>query len=156
MFKKEFMERAIELSIEKMEAGAGGPFGCVIVKDNEVIAEGWNNVTSSNDPTAHAEITAIRDACLKLESFQLTGCEIYTSCEPCPMCLGAIYWSRPDAIYYANSREDAASIGFDDEFLYKEIQKPILERDLNTEQHLRETALHAFELWTQKSDRVNY
>src|SRR5882757_3960510 len=119
--EKIFLERAITLSKEGMESGKGGPFGCVIVKDNEIVGEGNNKVTSSNDPTAHAEVVAIRDACEKLNTYQLDGCDIYTSCEPCPMCLGAIYWARPRRVIYANTREEAAAIEFDDDFIYNEI-----------------------------------
>ena len=121
--KIEFMLRAIELSKNGLESGKGGPFGCVIVKDGKIIGEGNNQVTSTNDPTAHAEMVAIRNACKNINSFQLEGCEVYTSCEPCPMCLGAIYWARPDKIYFANNRSDAAEIGFDDAFIYDEIEK---------------------------------
>ena len=119
------MLRAIELSKNGLESGQGGPFGCVIVKDGKIIGEGNNQVTSSNDPTAHAEMVAIRNACKNINGFQLEGCEIYTSCEPCPMCLGAIYWARPDKIYYANNRTDAANIGFDDAYIYDEIGEKI-------------------------------
>ncbi|MPQ75768.1 nucleoside deaminase [Hydrogenovibrio sp. JE_KL2] len=150
------MRKAIQLSAEKMEAGFGGPFGAVVVKDGEVIAEGFNQVTSSNDPTAHAEVDAIRKACQKLETFDLSGCEIYTSCEPCPMCLSAIYWARLDKIYYANSREDAADIGFDDEMLYREITKPVEERAIPTLRLLADEAIKPFEEWKQKSDKTPY
>src|SRR5690348_6993442 len=122
------MRRAIALSAEKMAAGCGGPFGAIIARGGEVIASGWNQVTSANDPTAHAEIVAIREACRTLDSFSLTGCEIYTSCEPCPMCLGAIYWARLDRVYYANTRADAAAIGFDDARIYQEFQAGIDDR----------------------------
>jgi tRNA(Arg) A34 adenosine deaminase TadA len=128
--EKLFLERAIGLAKDGMENGEGGPFGCVIVKDNEIIAEGNNKVTSSNDPTAHAEVVAIREACKKLHSFQLEGCDIYTSCEPCPMCLGAIYWARPRRVIYANTREEAAAIDFDDNFIYAEIAAPIGDRKI--------------------------
>lgn len=150
------MERAIELSREKMNAGEGGPFGAVIVKDGEIIAEGWNCVTSSCDPTAHAEVQAIRKACEKLSDFSLKGCEIYTSCEPCPMCLAAIYWARIDKIYYANQREDAAEIGFDDEFLYKEIGKENADREIPIHQANREAALEVFKEWAAKADKIEY
>src|SRR6266404_1774250 len=120
-----FMRRAVELSRERMRQNAGGPFGAVIVKAGEILAEGWNKVTSTNDPTAHAEVSAIRAACARLGTFSLAGCDIYTSCEPCPMCLAAIYWARLDRIYFANSREDAAAIGFDDALIYHEVAKPI-------------------------------
>jgi tRNA(Arg) A34 adenosine deaminase TadA len=152
----EFMWEAIRLSIQNIREGSGGPFACVIVKDNKIIARGTNTVTSTNDPTAHAEIVAIRNACKVLKTFQLTGCEIYTSCEPCPMCLGAIYWARPDKIYYANGRNDAARIGFDDEFLYEELPKKISERMIPTKQLMREEALAAFLEWEQKQDKIKY
>ncbi|BBP43889.1 nucleoside deaminase [Thiosulfativibrio zosterae] len=154
--QKNLMRHAIQLSHDKMVAGFGGPFGAVITKDGEVIAEGYNQVTSSNDPTAHAEVTAIREACKKLNTFDLSGCQIYTSCEPCPMCLSAIYWARLDTIYYANSRQDAADIGFDDEMLYNEIPKPILERSIPTYRLLEDEAIHPFTLWKNKSDKIHY
>lgn len=154
--KKNFMREAIRLSIDSMRAGNGGPFGAVVVKDGKVIARGFNRVTSTNDPTAHAEVVAIREACKALNTFQLTGCEIYTSCEPCPMCLGAIYWARPDKMYYANTKVDAASIGFDDQFIYEEIELPIPKRQLSTEQLLNEEALVAFKEWKEKSDKIEY
>lgn len=150
------MRHAIKLSQEKMEAGFGGPFGAVITKDGKVIAEGFNQVTSSNDPTAHAEMTAIRAACKTLNTFDLAGCEIYTSCEPCPMCLSAIYWARLDTIYYANSREDAADIGFDDEMLYNEIPKAISERSVPTHRILENEAIKPFNDWKVKTDKVHY
>ncbi len=128
--EKKFLERAIALSKQGMESGKGGPFGCVIVKNNEIIGEGNNRVTSSNDPTAHAEVVAIREACKKLGNYQLEGCDIYTSCEPCPMCLGAIYWARPRRVVYANTREEAADIEFDDDFIYHEINIPISDRKI--------------------------
>jgi tRNA(Arg) A34 adenosine deaminase TadA len=152
---EEFMREAIRLSVENVHAG-GGPFGCVIVKNGSVIARGTNKVTSSNDPTAHAEVVAIREACTALGTFQLTGCEIYTSCEPCPMCLGAIYWARPDRIYFANSREDAANIDFDDLFLYEELGKQIDQRTIPTTQILRDEALAAFTAWQLKKDKIEY
>ena len=150
------MKRAIELSRQKMQAGDGGPFGAVIVKDGKVISEGWNQVTSSHDPTAHAEVMAIRKACEKLNDFSLAGCEIYTSCEPCPMCLSAIYWARIDKIYYANTRDDAAAIQFDDQFLYDEIGKEIADRKIPMKQISREEALKVFEEWDNKDDKVRY
>lgn len=150
------MLRAIQISREKMLANEGGPFGAVIVKDGKIIAEGWNCVTSTNDPTAHAEVQAIRKACSELRDFSLAGCVIYTSCEPCPMCLAAIYWARLDKIYYANTREDAASIDFDDDFLYQEISAPIEARKIPMEQLARDTALEVFEAWQAKSDKVRY
>ena len=154
--KKQFMREAIKLSIDSMRAGNGGPFGAVIVKDGKIIARGSNKVTSTNDPTAHAEVVAIREACKVLGVFQLTGCEIYTSCEPCPMCLGAIYWARPDKMYYANTKVDAAAIGFDDQFIYNEIELDIPNRQLSTEQLLNDEALVAFKEWEQKSDKIDY
>ena len=150
------MHRAIELSNEKMESNEGGPFGAVVVKDGEIIAEGWNCVTSSNDPTAHAEVQAIRKACEKLNDFSLAGCTIYTSCEPCPMCLAAIYWSRLDKIYFANTRQDAADIKFDDEFLYSEISKGIDDRKIPMEQLGRDKALEVFKAWDKKTDKTEY
>lgn len=150
------MREAIRLSIENVESGNGGPFGAVVVKDGKIIARGANQVTSTNDPTAHAEVVAIRKACEVLGSFQLDGCEIYTSCEPCPMCLGAIYWARPDKIYYANTKEDAAEISFDDQFIYEELDRPVSERKLFTEQMLRDEALMAFKKWSESSDKVEY
>ncbi len=154
--KKKFMREAIQLSIDSMRAGNGGPFGAVIVKDGKVIAQGSNRVTSANDPTAHAEVVAIREACKVLGTFQLTGCEIYTSCEPCPMCLGAIYWARPDKMYFANTKSDAAAIGFDDQFIYEEIELDIHNRHLPTEQLLNGEALVAFKEWEQKTDKIDY
>ncbi len=154
--KESFMREAIQLSINNVKSGNGGPFGAVVVKAGEIIAKGANEVTSSNDPTAHAEVVAIRNACKALGTFQLDGCEIYTSCEPCPMCLGAIYWARPDKIYYANSKEDAAAIDFDDQFIYEEIDKPLADRQLFTEQLLREEALEAFQLWRDSLDKIEY
>jgi guanine deaminase len=154
--KEQFMKEAIRLSLEMMRSGKGGPFGAVIVKDGKIIARGFNQVTSHNDPTAHAEVVAIREACKTLNTFQLTGCEIYTSCEPCPMCLGAIYWARPDKMYYANTKKDAANIGFDDDFIYEEIALPLNQRKLKTEQMCRAEALKAFEEWAQKTDKIDY
>ena len=153
--KNKFMLRAIELSI-KSANGTGGPFGCVVVKDNTIIAEGSNKVTSSNDPTAHAEIVAIRDACKKLNTFNLSGCDIYASCEPCPMCLSAIYWSHIDNIYYANTRDDAKKINFDDSMIYSEFSKKIEDRKIPIKQILREEALKAFDIWDKKTDKVEY
>ncbi len=150
------MERAIELSMEKMKNNEGGPFGAVIVKEGKIISEGWNQVTSTNDPTAHAEVQAIRKACEKLDDFSLQGCEIYTSCEPCPMCLSAIYWARLDKVYFGNGREDAAAIEFDDEFLYTEIGQPFEKRKIPTEQIMRHEAFKVFEAWKNKVDKVQY
>lgn len=151
-----FMQEAIRLSIANVEEGKGGPFGAVVVKDGKIIARGTNQVTSNNDPTAHAEVVAIRNACNVLNTFQLDGCEIYTSCEPCPMCLGAIYWARPDKLYYANTKEDAASIQFDDQFIYEEIARPVNERKLFTQQLLREEAFTAFEKWEKSTLKIEY
>ena len=139
-----------------MEKGCGGPFGAIIVKDGKVIGEGWNKVTSSNDPTAHAEVEAIRAACKNLSNFDLSGAEIYTSCEPCPMCLSAIYWARLSKIYFANTKKDAAAIDFDDDFLYQEIPKDLSSRKIPTVQLLREEALKVFKAWEQKSDKISY
>ncbi len=150
-----FMQRAIALSINSVNT-AGGPFGCVIVKENKIIAEGSNKVTSSNDPTAHAEVVAIREACKRLNTFNLAECDLYTSCEPCPMCLSAIYWSHIDNIYYANTREDAKKIEFDDSFIYLEISKKIEERNIPMKQLLRKEALEAFDLWDKKGDKIKY
>ena len=151
-----FMRRAIELARQGVENDLGGPFGCVIVRDGEVVGEGCNEVTSTNDPTAHAEITAIRAACRKLNSYQLTGCTVYTSCEPCPMCLGAIYWARPSAIYFAGTHEDAAAAGFDDELFYDEMDRPNDERQLKLQPMLRSEVQAVFEQWVAKSDKVEY
>ncbi|QCR22987.1 nucleoside deaminase [Pontibacter sp. SGAir0037] len=154
--KEDFMREAIRLSIEKMEAGFGGPFGAVVVRHGEIIARGYNNVTSSNDPTAHAEVDAIRKACKVLNSHQLTDCELYTSCEPCPMCLGAIYWARPKKVYYGNTKADAAHIGFDDHFIYQEIEKDLPERTIPMEQLLHKEALEGFRAWESKLDKADY
>jgi tRNA(Arg) A34 adenosine deaminase TadA len=151
-----FMRRAIELAQRGVESNDGGPFGCVVVRDAEIIGEGWNQVTSSNDPTAHAEIVAIRDACSRLDAFQLEGCTIYTSCEPCPMCLGAIYWSRPEAIYIAADRQDAADAGFDDSLIYDELEKPNESRRLRMQTLLRDEALVVFRNWIEKPDKTEY
>ena len=153
--KNNFMLRAIELSVNSAN-NAGGPFGCVIVRDNKIIAEGSNIVTSSNDPTAHAEIVAIRDACQKLNTFNLSGSDLYSSCEPCPMCLSAIYWSHIDNIFYANTRNDAKEINFDDSFIYSEFSKKIEDRKIPIKQMLRDEALKAFELWNKKTDKMEY
>jgi tRNA(Arg) A34 adenosine deaminase TadA len=150
------MRRAIALSRERMRAGDGGPFGAVIVRHGEVIAEGWNQVVSANDPTAHAEVMAIRRACASLGSFELSDCAIYTSCEPCPMCLAAIYWARLGRICYAADRSDAAAAGFDDELLYQEIALPIEERSIPTTRMLSAEAREAFEEWVRKEDKVPY
>ncbi len=153
--KNNFMLRAIELSINSVNT-TGGPFGCVIVKENKIIAEGSNKVTSSNDPTAHAEVVAIREACKKLNTFNLTGCDLYTSCEPCPMCLSAIYWARIEKIYYANTRDDAQKIDFDDSLIYSELLKNVKKRKILMVQMMRDEALKAFELWDKKTDKVKY
>lgn len=155
MNKEELMRKAIELSIENVRNG-GGPFGAVIAKEGEIIATGVNRVTSQCDPTAHAEVSAIRAACARLNTFNLSGCEIYTSCEPCPMCLGAIYWARLDKMYYANNKTDAKEIGFDDSFIYDEIELTPDRRRLPSEVLLREEAIRAFEAWMEKSDKVEY
>ncbi len=154
--KQHFMKRAAELAVYAVENGLGGPFGAVVVKDGRIVGEGFNQVTSSNDPTAHAEVMAIRDACKKLGTFQLNGCEIYSSCEPCPMCLGAVYWARPAKLYYGSGREDAAKAGFDDAFIYDEIALPVCERKLPVVSlPLRET-LNVFKLWEKKANKIEY
>ena len=153
--KNFFMMRAIELSIESAKS-KGGPFGSVIVKDNKIIAEGSNQVTINNDPTAHGEIVAIRDACKKLNVFNLSGCDLYSSCEPCPMCLSAIYWSRIENIFYANTRTDAKSIDFDDSFIYSEINKDLENRKIKMHQMHRDEALEAFKIWENKEDKIKY
>ncbi len=147
---------AVSLAKKSMDTNKGGPFGCVIVKDGEVIGKGSNCVTSGNDPTAHAEIVAIRNACTHLNDFQLTGCDVYTSCEPCPMCLGAIYWARPDHVYFAATREDAADAGFDDEFIYRELRLDVKNRFIPMKQLERNHAKEVFELWKKKIDKVEY
>jgi len=150
------MRRAIELSRIHMEAGEGGPFGAVVVRSGRIIGEGWNRVTSGHDPTAHAEITAIREACRHLSSFELRGCELFSSCEPCPMCLAAIYWARLDRIWYANTRMDAASIRFDDEWLYREVALPPGGRSLPASQLMRDEAITVFHEWERKPDKIPY
>lgn len=150
------MREAIALSIEKMEAGEGGPFGAIIVKDGKIIGRGWNRVTSANDPTAHAEVMAIRAACAALGTFELSGCEIYSSCEPCPMCLSAIYWARLDKLWFAATRADAADAGFDDEFLYREVSRDWKNRKLPAQQKLQDEAREAFTRWKDKSGRIPY
>jgi len=150
------MGKAIALSQKMMRAGKGGPFGAVVVRKGKIIATGHNQVTSTNDPTAHAEIVAIREACKKLKTFQLDDCELYTSCEPCPMCLSAIYWARLKKIYFANTRQDAAEIGFDDEFIYHEIPLPLKKRKIAMKQLLRKEARTAFDEWKIKEDKVLY
>ena len=150
------MRRAIELAQKGIDDGQGGPFGAVVVRDGAIIGEGCNRVTSTNDPTAHAEIVAIREACRNLNSFQLENCTIYTSCEPCPMCLGAIYWARPARMYFACNREDAARVGFDDDFIYDEIGLPIEERHIESINLLRDEGLRLFENWANKTDKTEY
>lgn len=150
------MRAAIRLSQTRMRAGHGGPFGAVVVRHGQIIARGWNRVTSANDPTAHAEITAIRAACRRLKTFQLKGCELYTSCEPCPMCLAAIYWARLKRVYYANTRADAARIQFDDDLIYHEIARPVSRRKIPMRQFLRDEALKVFVEWQAKPDKLRY
>jgi len=154
--KPRFMREAIGLSFKMMRRGAGGPFGAVVVKGNKVVGRGCNKVTSTNDPTAHAEIVAIRDACRRLKTFDLNGCDLYTSCEPCPMCLSAIYWARLRTVYYGNTRKDAARIAFDDDFIYREVALPIRKRSLKMKQLLRSEALKAFLEWQEKTDKIPY
>jgi len=152
---KEFMKRAIELSIKSVNSGTG-PFGAVLVKDNQIIAEGFNKVTTSNDPTSHAEIVAIRMACKVLNNFNLEGCDLYTTCEPCPMCLSAIYWARINKIYYANTRVDAQKIDFSDAMIYEELNKTIKDRKIPMHQMMRDDALKAFDMWNKKEDKIKY
>ncbi|MCR9082218.1 MAG: nucleoside deaminase [Cyclobacteriaceae bacterium] len=154
--QKEFMRKAIALAKEGMEAEKGGPFGCVIVKDGKIIGQGSNMVLTSNDPTAHAEVVAIRDACKKLNHFQLEGCEVYTSCEPCPMCLGAIFWARPRKVFYACTKDDAADAGFDDDFIYEEIKVDPADRKIPMLNGMREESQKVFELWKKKEDKKVY
>jgi len=151
-----FMAEAIRLATENVKSGNGGPFAAVIVKDNKIIASGVNKVTSTNDPTAHAEVTAIRNACKELKSFQLDDCDLYTSCEPCPMCLGAIYWARPKRVYFGNTKSDAAEIGFDDSFIYKEIETPIESRKIKMKQLMSDEAEASFIEWKNKTDKIEY
>jgi guanine deaminase len=151
-----FMRMAIALATENVRSGNGGPFAALVVKDGTVIATGVNRVTATNDPTAHAEVVAIRSACRELASFRLNGCEIYTSCEPCPMCLGAIYWARPKAIYYGNSSSDAARFGFNDSLIYREFQAPVAERRIPMFQLLNDKAMESFETWDRSSAKVEY
>jgi guanine deaminase len=154
--KEKFMRAAIRLSLVKMRENCGGPFGAVVVQSGKIIGRGWNRVTSTNDPTAHAEILAIRAACKKLKTFQLDDCEFYTNCEPCPMCLAAIYWARLEKIYYANTRKDAARIQFDDDFIYREVAKPVARRKIPMQQLLRPEALKVFAEWKNKQDKIRY
>ena len=151
-----FMARAIQLSIEGVQSGRGGPFGAVVVREGKIVAEGVNQVTSTNDPTAHAEVLAIRQACAKLGVFELKDSELYTSCEPCPMCLGAIYWARLSRVYFANTAEDAAKIDFDDSFIYSELKRPHSQRRVPTIQMMREEALAGFRAWADKPDKILY
>jgi len=153
---QKLMREAIRISIAKMRANCGGPFGAVVVRKGKVVGRGWNQVTSTNDPTAHAEITAIRDACRRLKTFQLDDCELYTSCEPCPMCLAAIYWARLRKVYFGNTRQDAAKIEFDDELIYREVAAPIAKRKIPMKRLLGAEALTAFKEWTSKADKVRY
>ncbi|WP_018336744.1 nucleoside deaminase [Butyricimonas synergistica] len=155
-YNSEFMKEAIRVAVENVKNGTGGPFGAVVVKDGEIIASSGNTVVPDNDPTAHAEVNAIRKACQGLNSFQLTGCEIYSSCEPCPMCLGAIYWARPKAVYYACTKEDAAEGGFDDSFIYKEIVLDGAQRFIPFTNQREEGAGEEFKLWQAKNDKVAY
>lgn len=154
--QSEFMRAAIRLSQTKMRANCGGPFGAVVVRSGKIIARGWNRVTSANDPTAHAEVTAIRAACKKLKTFRLDDCELYTSCEPCPMCLAAIYWARFKKVYYANTRRDASKIRFDDDLIYREIARPVARRKIPMRQLLRPEALKIFAEWEAKTDKIRY
>jgi guanine deaminase len=154
--KNRFMREAIRLSQSKMRGNHGGPFGAVVVRNGKIIGRGWNQVTSTNDPTAHAEMVAIRAACRRLKSFQLDGCELYTSCEPCPMCLAAIYWARLERVYYGNTRQDAQRIEFDDDLIYQEVATPIAKRQIPMQQLLRPEALAVFKEWATKADRVRY
>jgi guanine deaminase len=151
-----FMARAIEIAVENVRSGRGGPFGAVIVKNGKVIAEAANNVTGTNDPTAHAEVLAIREACKKIGNFELSGCDVYTSCEPCPMCLGAIYWARPDRVFFGGSADDAAQAGFDDSFIYSEIAEEHSARKIPMKQLMRNEALEAFRTWQKSTNKVPY
>jgi|TARA_B100000482_G_C12524267_1_gene265789 tRNA(Arg) A34 adenosine deaminase TadA len=153
--KNKFMQRAIELSIESINSG-GGPFGSVIVKDEKIISEGMNRVTVDNDPTSHGEIVAIRNACKKLNTFNLSNCSLYSSCEPCPMCMSAIYWSRIGKVYYANTRDDAKKINFDDSLIYSEIPKKNEDKKIPIKQMMRNEALKAFDIWDKKTDKIEY
>jgi guanine deaminase len=154
--QQQFMREAIRLSVENAVSGSGGPFAAVVVKDGMIIARGTNLVSSANDPTAHAEIGAIREACRILHSFQLTGCEIYTSCEPCPMCLGAIYWARPERVFFGNTKKDAAEIHFDDSFIYEELTKTMSDRSIPMVQMLHEEAQVAFKAWKDNPNKIEY
>jgi guanine deaminase len=156
MTQDDYMREAIRLAEDGMSANRGGPFGCVVVRGGKIVGRGQNRVTSANDPTAHAEISAIREACAKLGTFQLADCELYTSCEPCPMCLAAIYWARIPVVYYANTRRDAAAIGFDDDFIYQQVPLPPEKRAIRMTPLLRAEAQAAFRSWTAKTDKVRY
>ncbi|MDB6121349.1 MAG: Cytidine/deoxycytidylate deaminase family protein [Pedosphaera sp.] len=153
---KKYMQEAIRISRQMMRRNMGGPFGAVVVRGDKIVGRGCNQVTSTNDPTAHAEVVAIRDACKRLKTFQLDDCELYTSCEPCPMCLSAIYWARFKKVYYANTRRDAADIEFDDDFIYTEVSRPITERSIPMRQLLRKDALTVFQEWKNKADKIRY
>ncbi len=153
---EKFMREAIRISIQKMRTDHGGPFGAVVVRRGKIVGRGWNQVTSTNDPTAHAEVTAIRDACKRLKTFQLDDCALYTSCEPCPMCLSAIYWARLKKVFYGNTRKDAAKIDFDDELIYREVARPVSRRKIPMKRLLRTEALAAFKEWERKPDKVLY
>jgi tRNA(Arg) A34 adenosine deaminase TadA len=152
----QFMQTAIDLARHGMNHGIGGPFGCIIVKDDTIVGRGSNSVVSANDPTAHAEVVAIRDACKNLQTFQLTDCEIYTSCEPCPMCMGAIYWARPKKVYFGATRHDAAAAGFDDSLIYKELTSPLYDRLIEMVNLGRENVMKVFEEWNEKPNKVKY
>lgn len=156
MKHEDWMQEAIALSVRGVTNGEGGPFGAIVVRDGVIVGRGNNKVTTTNDPTAHAEVVAIRDACAQLGTFQLTGCDVYTSCEPCPMCLGAIYWARPDRVFFACTKADAADSGFDDQFIYDEIELGFAERKIPFAQVGQAAALEAFRLWDAKTDRVDY
>ncbi|MBE8167408.1 MAG: nucleoside deaminase [Shewanella sp.] len=150
------MNEAIKAALRGLKNNDGGPFGCIIVKDGEIVGLGNNKVTSTNDPTAHAEVIAIRDACKNLDTFQLDGCTVYTSCEPCPMCLGAIYWARPEKVFYGSNKDDAAAVGFDDEFIYQEIELAYNERSIPFEQVSRNDALQLFKQWSETEGKEHY
>lgn len=154
--REDLMQTAVEMAANNVRSGTGGPFAALVVEDGRIVGEGTNRVTTSNDPTAHAEILAIRSACEALGAFQLHGCELYTTCEPCPMCLGAIYWARIDRIYYAATREDAREAGFDDEYIYEELARPLSERRIEMVRALPEAASKAFDVWAAQSNRMLY
>jgi guanine deaminase len=156
MIPDQFMQEAIQLAEESVKSGRGGPFGCVVVRRGQVVGRGSNRVTTTNDPTAHAEVSAIRDACTQLQTFQLADCELYTSCEPCPMCLAAIYWARLPTVYYGNTRADAAAIGFDDDFIYQQVALPLEKRAVKMTPLLRTQTLATFKHWAKKADKVLY